>query len=111
MLQVPHFCIVLVLRQSPRFKEHHSGRLMHLYIFTLFINNSWDTETNPGPDPLFTIHISLVDWVKSVLAALRLNYSDGYTTLNVHEIWLRLLLGEHLLYIRAKMTSFVNNLD
>ena len=35
----------------------------------------------------------------------------GYTTLNIHEIWLRLLLGEHLLYIRAKMTSFVNSLD
>ena len=36
---------------------------------------------------------------------------EGYTTLNIHEIWLRLLLGEHLLYIRAKMTSFVNSLD
>ena len=35
----------------------------------------------------------------------------GYTPLNIHEIWLRLLLGEHLLYIRAKMTSFVNSLD
>ena len=35
----------------------------------------------------------------------------GYTPLNIHEIWPRLLLGEHLLYIRAKMTSFVNSLD
>ena len=35
----------------------------------------------------------------------------GYTPLNIHEIWLRLLLGEHLLYIRAKMTSFFNSLD
>ena len=37
--------------------------------------------------------------------------SSGYTPLNIHEIWLRLLLGEHLLYIRARMTSFVNSLD
>ena len=32
----------------------------------------------------------------------------GYTALNSHEISPRLLCGEHLLYIRAKMTSFVN---
>ena len=35
----------------------------------------------------------------------------GYTTLNIHEIWLRLFRGEHLLYISDKMTSFVNNHD
>ena len=35
----------------------------------------------------------------------------GYTTLNIHEIWLRLFRGDHLLYIRAKMTSFVNSHD
>ena len=35
----------------------------------------------------------------------------GYTPHNIHEIWLLLLLEEHLLYIRAKMTSFVNSLD
>ena len=35
----------------------------------------------------------------------------GYTTLNIHEIWFRLLLGEHSLYIRAQITSFVNSLD
>ena len=35
----------------------------------------------------------------------------GYTTLNIHEIWLRLFRGEHSLYIRAKMTSFVNSHD
>ena len=52
MLQVPHFCTVSILRQSLRFKDHHSGRLIHLYIFTLLISNSWDTETNPGPDSL-----------------------------------------------------------
>ena len=38
-------------------------------------------------------------------------FSSGDTSLNILEIWLRLLLGEHLLYIRAKMTSFVNSLD
>ena len=36
---------------------------------------------------------------------------EGYTTLNIHEIWLRLFRGEHLLYIRDKMTSFVNSHD
>ena len=36
---------------------------------------------------------------------------EGYTTLNIHEIWPRLFRGEHLLYIRAKMTSFVNSHD
>ena len=38
-------------------------------------------------------------------------FSLGYTTLNIHEIWLRLFRGERLLYIRAKMTSFVNSHD
>ena len=28
---------------------------------------------------------------------------------NIHEIWHRLLWGEHILYIRAKMTSFFNS--
>ena len=34
----------------------------------------------------------------------------GYTALNIHEIWPRLLWGEHILYIRGtcKMTSFFN---
>ena len=41
----------------------------------------------------------------------RFDRSRGYTTLNIHEIWLRLFWGEHLLYIRAKMTSFVNSHD
>ena len=36
-------------------------------------------------------------------------YSYGYTKLNIHEIWLRLFRGDHSLYIRAMMTSFVNN--
>ena len=35
----------------------------------------------------------------------------GYTTLNIHEIWLRLFRGDYSLYIRAKMTSFVNSHD
>ena len=34
--------------------------------------------------------------------------SHGYTALNIHEIWPHLLLGEHILYIRAKMMSFFN---
>ena len=48
---------------------------------------------------------------RGVAAILAMLYHLGYTPLNIHEIWLRLLLGEHLLYIRAKMTSFVNSLD
>ena len=36
---------------------------------------------------------------------------SGYTTLNIHEIWLRLFRGEHFIYIRAKMWSFVNSHD
>ena len=31
-----------------------------------------------------------------------------YIALNIYEIWLRLLWGEHILYIRAKTTSFFN---
>ena len=34
--------------------------------------------------------------------------ADGYTALNTLEIWPRLLWGEHLLYISARMTSFFN---
>ena len=34
--------------------------------------------------------------------------SVGYTALNIHEIWPHLLWGEHILYIRAKRTSFFN---
>ena len=52
MAHVPHFCTVSILRSSLRFKDHHSGKLIHLYIFTLLISNSWDTETNPGPESL-----------------------------------------------------------
>ena len=32
----------------------------------------------------------------------------GNTALNIHEIWSRLLRGEHIRYIRAKMTIFFN---
>ena len=52
MAHVPHFCSVSILRASLRFKDHRSGKLIHLYIFTLLISNSWDTETNPGPESL-----------------------------------------------------------
>ena len=31
-----------------------------------------------------------------------------YTALNLHKIWPRLLSGEHILNIRAKMTPFFN---
>ena len=40
------------IRQSFRFKDHHSGKLIHLYSFTLLISNSWDTETNHAPESL-----------------------------------------------------------
>ena len=49
--------------------------------------------------------------VNDVIVHVEPDSGAGYTPLNIHEIWLRLLLGEHLLYIRAKMTSFVNSLD
>ena len=39
------------------------------------------------------------------------NTISGYTTLNIHEIWPRLFRGDYSLYIRAKMTSFVNSHD
>ena len=65
MAHVPHFCTVSILRSSLRFKDHHSGKLIHLYIFTLLISNSWDTETNPGPESLidnshFQFHVDCV---------------------------------------------------
>ena len=44
-------------------------------------------------------------------ASRGVSMDKGYTTLNIHEIWLRLFRGEHLLYIRAKMTSFFNSHD
>ena len=50
MLQVPHICCLSILRNSFRFKDYHSGKLIHLYILTLLISNSWDAETNPGPE-------------------------------------------------------------
>ena len=35
----------------------------------------------------------------------------GYTALNIHEIWPRFLWGEHILYIRPKMTPFLIFVD
>ena len=36
---------------------------------------------------------------------------DRYTAVNIHKIRPRLLWEEHILYIRAKMTSFFNIVD
>ena len=51
MSQIPHFCTVSVLKKGLRIKDgHNSGKLLHLYIFVVLMSNSWDVETNPGPD-------------------------------------------------------------
>ena len=50
LTQIPQICTISILRKSLRFKDHRSGKLTHLYIFVLLISNSWDTETNPGPE-------------------------------------------------------------
>ena len=52
LTQIPQICSISILRKSLRFKDHRSGKLTHLYIFVLLISNSWDTETNPGPESL-----------------------------------------------------------
>ena len=50
MTQIPHICSISILRKSLRLKDRRSGKLCHLYICVLLMSNSWDTETNPGPD-------------------------------------------------------------
>ena len=62
------------------------------------------------------LHATNILDLKQKMTSLNVNLANfviglGYTTLNIHEIWLRLFRGEHLLYIRAKMTSFVNSHD
>ena len=52
LTHIPHICSISILRKSLRFKDHTSGNLTHLYIFVLQISNSWDTETNHGPESL-----------------------------------------------------------
>ena len=52
LTQIPQICSISILRKSLWFKDHRSGKLTHLYIFVLLISNSWDTETNPGPESL-----------------------------------------------------------
>ena len=52
MTQIPHICSISILRKGLRLKERRSGKLCHLYICVLLISNSWDTETNPGPEVL-----------------------------------------------------------
>ena len=41
---------VSILRKGLRIKDHRSGKLLHLYLFVILISNSWDIETNPGPE-------------------------------------------------------------
>ena len=43
------------------------------------------------------------------ITVIKFSIGSGYTTLNNHAISLLPFLGEHLLYIRDKVTSFVNN--
>ena len=64
-------------------------------------------------DPYKTLHIcknsiglalnGLFKWNAATFV-----FDLGYTALNIHEIWPRLLWGEHIFYIRAKMTLFFN---
>ena len=67
MAHIPHFCSVSILRTSLRFKDHRSGKLIHLYIFALLISNSWDTEKILVQNPLLTTLTFRVDCVMSVL--------------------------------------------
>ena len=50
MAQLPHLCTVSILRKGLRLKDYRSGKLLHLYLFVILIGNSWDIETNLGPD-------------------------------------------------------------
>ena len=49
--------------------------------------------------------------IKLAHESILTGHLSGYTTLNIHEVRPRLFGGDHLLYIRAKMTSFVNSYD
>ena len=71
MAHVPHFCTVSILRSSLRFKDYHSGKLIHLYIFTLLISNSWDTKQILVQNPLLTIFTFHMDCVMSALDGMK----------------------------------------
>ena len=50
---IPHTCTISILKRSTRFKDFHgSNRLTYLYIFVILCGNSWDIESNPGPNSL-----------------------------------------------------------
>ena len=50
---IPHLCTISILNRSTRFKDFHdSNRLTYLYIFVILCGNSWDIESNPGPNSL-----------------------------------------------------------
>ena len=50
---IPHLCSISILNRSTRFKDFHgSNRLTCLYIFVIQCGNSWDIESNPGPNSL-----------------------------------------------------------
>ena len=48
---IPHLCTVSILNKATQFKDFHgSNRLTYLYLFVILCGNSWDIESNPGPD-------------------------------------------------------------
>ena len=50
---IPHLCTISILNRSTWFKDFRdSNPLTYLYIFVILCGNSWDTESNPGPNSL-----------------------------------------------------------
>ena len=48
---IPHLCTVSTLNKTTRLKDFHgSNRLTYLYLFVTLCGNSWDMDSNPGPD-------------------------------------------------------------
>ena len=65
---IPHLCTISILKRSNRFKDFHgSNRLTYLYIFVILCGNSWDIESNPGPNFLIAHHTSHVGCVMLML--------------------------------------------
>ena len=49
----------------------------------------------------------MLDRCQNVTSIRHQKHTSGYSAVNIHEIWLHLFRGEHSLYIRAKLTSFL----
>ena len=50
---IPHLCTISILNILTLFKDFHGfNRLTYLYIFVILCGNSWDIESNPGPNSL-----------------------------------------------------------